>query len=161
MTKFIDCELEIKTAYEYFASWIFECDLGVLLVAPLCLRNDIRVRLGNAGLHPANGSASESTCTTNHRLLSGEATSGPSHHTSRLTLVVVGRLDVHLLVEDVVAAHDVLRQDLILHLLGLVLVGEGHLHKAEASPSHRRFVSHHDLVGHLPELREVLVQIRL
>jgi len=76
-------------------------------------------------------------------------------------LVVVGRFDVDFLVEDVVAAHDVLRQDLVLHLQCLVLICEGHLDKAEASPSHGRFVSHYDLVGYLAELGEILEQIRL
>jgi hypothetical protein len=60
-----------------------------------------------------------------------------------------------------VAAHYVLRQDLVLHLLCLVLIREGHLDKTETSPSHGRFVSHYDLIGYLPELREILEQISL
>jgi len=76
-------------------------------------------------------------------------------------LIVVGRFDVNLLVKDVVAAMDVLTQDLILHLLCLLLICKGHLDKAEASPSHGRFVSHYDLVGYLAELGEILEQIRL
>jgi hypothetical protein len=161
LAKLINGELEIKTPYEYFASWIFERDFSVLLVAPLGLCYHIWIRLGDARLHPAHRPATEPTCTTHHRLLTGEAASWASHHTGRLTLIVIGRFDVNFLVKDVVATDNVLGQDLILHLLGLVLICEGHLHKAETSPSHGRFVSHYDLVGNLAELREVLEQIRL
>jgi hypothetical protein len=161
LTKLINGELEIETPYEYFASWVFERDFSVLLVAPLGLCYHIWIRFGNAGLHTAHRPATEPTCTTHHRLLTGEATSWASHHTGRLTLIVIGRFDVNFLVEDVVAADNVLGQDLILHLLGLVLICKGHLHKAESSPSHGRFVSHYDLIGNLAELREVLEQIRL
>jgi len=60
-----------------------------------------------------------------------------------------------------VAADNILIQNFVLHLLCLLLIHEGHLDETESSASHRGFISHHYLVGHLAKLREILEQISL
>jgi hypothetical protein len=55
----------------------------------------------------------------------------------------------------------VLKNDLILHLLSLVLIIEGHLNETETTTSHRYLVSHDNLVEDLSVLRKVLKKVWL
>ena len=78
----------------------------------------------------------------------------------RLALVVIRRLHIHLLVQNVMALC-VSAYDVFLLAFGFFFVLEYHLHKAEASASPCGFIPHYNGISHCPELGEVSEQIML
>jgi hypothetical protein len=55
----------------------------------------------------------------------------------------------------------VLHQYFLFHLLGLLFIIKGHLHKTKATTTKRDFISHDNLILNLSELREILEKIGL
>ena len=130
--EFLNSQLEVKPAYEYLGLWVLVSNIQfALLSGAFGLCYHVRVRF--LDVRAALGMHWHVTTLLALRL--------------RLALVVIRRLYIHLLVQDVmtlcVSAYDVFLLD-----FGFFFVLEYHLHKAKASASPCGFIPHYNGISH-------------
>ena len=151
-------ELEVETAHKDLALGVSEFH-GVLRVTAthVIFLNHLAVRVRFLNLL---------SIVTDHEVIvvvmaSVMIVTNASMATVGTALVVVGRLDIHSLVHDVVALGLVCRDDPSLHLQSLILVAEAQKNEAEAAPSLSQAIAHHNGILNLAVLLEILLQVGL
>lgn len=151
--QFFDLELEVEPADEDLAARVLESDLSVSAAPLLGLGNRIGVGL----LESWCRNHADYRESSSHG--SGEARWEGPKHGLLLLMIVIGRLDVNLLLENVMAWVSILGDHLLLHPVRLLLILEDHLDEAEAAATHSGLIPHDDLVDYLSELRKVVEEI--
>ena len=162
-------QLEVEAAHKDLALRVRELHgvLRVIAAAHPVLLYDLDVGVRLLDVLPVVGHHEVvvlmvATALVSPMVVSMVATAATSH-VAALTaaLVIVSRLNVDALVEDVVPFGLVLPDNASFDLLGLVLVIEAEKHETEASATLRNFLTHHNRVLDLAKLLEVRLQVLL